>query len=156
MLSSFFIYEKPKVIQALRYHFISRREIKLMIILVNLFAIASAIFYFMHKVSPVSFLLASGLWFVLLISFWFVLPYIVYKRSDTFRNSFRVDFTDDEFTIETERGERSWNWDAFSNFIETPNFFHLYFDPRTFFLVPKKAFADVSAARHILNEKIGH
>jgi len=28
-------YEKGKVLQALRYHFISRREIKLMIILVN-------------------------------------------------------------------------------------------------------------------------
>lgn len=125
-----------------------------MIILVNVFAIASAVFYFMGKVTAVSFLLASGLWFILLISFWIVLPYIVYRRSDTFRNSFRVDFTDTEFTIETERGERSWPWDAFSEFIETPNFFHLYFDPRTFFLVPKKAFTDVSAARHLLSEKI--
>jgi len=96
MLSSYFTYDKKRVIQALRYHFISRREIKVMIILVNIFAIASAVFYFMHKVSPAAFLLASGLWFILLISFWFVLPYIVYG-GETFRNSFRVDFTDSEF-----------------------------------------------------------
>ncbi|TAF95954.1 MAG: YcxB family protein, partial [Bacteroidetes bacterium] len=35
-------YEQPLVIQALRYHFISRREVKFLIILVNLFALLSA------------------------------------------------------------------------------------------------------------------
>ena len=37
MTSQFFIYNKGKVIQALRYHFITRKEIKIMIILVNVF-----------------------------------------------------------------------------------------------------------------------
>ncbi|MEO6136660.1 MAG: YcxB family protein, partial [Ginsengibacter sp.] len=70
MTSSYFTYTKPKVIQALRFHFISRREIKIMIILVNVFAILSAVLYYFGKVSPVSFLLSSGLWFILMISFW--------------------------------------------------------------------------------------
>ncbi len=155
MTSEFFTYDKPKVIQALRFHFISRREIKVLIILVNVFAIFSAVMYFMHKVSPVAFLLASGLWFILMISFWFALPYIIYKKSKTFLNRFRVSFDKDEMAIETEHGRRAWNWSAFSSYLESPFFFYLYFDPRTFFLVPKEAFDDVHAARQLLKEKIG-
>ncbi len=154
MTSEFFTYDKSKVIQALRFHFISRREIKITIILVNVFAIMSAIFYFSGKVSPVAFLLASGLWFILMISFWFALPYIIYKRSATFRNRFQVVFSDHEMTIQTEKGSRSWQWSAFSSFVESPLFFYLYFDARTFFLVPKSAFGDVADARHLLKEKI--
>ena len=156
MMSSYFNYDKDRVIQALRYHFISRREIKLMIIIVNVFAIFSAVLYFTHKVNPLAFLLSSGLWFVLMISFWFVLPYVIYRKSSTFKNKFRVDFGNSEMSIETDRGERSWSWSSFSTYMETPYFFHLYFDSRTFFLVPKGAFEDASEARHILAQKIGH
>ena len=42
MVSEYFTYNKGKVIQALRYHFITRKEIKGMMILVNVFAIVSA------------------------------------------------------------------------------------------------------------------
>lgn len=125
-----------------------------MIILVNVFAIMSAVFYFMHKINQTAFLTASCLWFFLLISFWFVLPGIIYRKSSTFRNSFRVDFTDSEMTIETMRGQRSWPWQSFSDFIETPHFFHLYFNPRTFFLIPKDAFQEISEARNLLRAKI--
>lgn len=155
MTSEFFTYDKPKVIQALRFHFISRREIKVLIILVNVFAIFSAVMYFMHIVSPVAFLLASGLWFILMISFWFALPYIIFKRSKTFQNRFRVLFDVYEMAIETEKGHKGWKWSAFSSFMESPFYFYLYFDPRTFFLVPKEAFSDVHAARLLLKEKIG-
>lgn len=154
MLSSFFDYNKPRVLQALRYHFISRREIMILIILVNVFAIMSAVLYFMHKVTPVAFVMASGLWFILMISLWFALPFIIYRKSATFKNRFRVDFGESEMAIETERGSRSWPWSSFVYYKETPHFFHLYFDPRTFFLIPKGAFDDVTEARKILRKKI--
>lgn len=126
-----------------------------MIILVNVFAILSAVLYFLHKVTPAAFLLASGMWFILMISFWFVLPFIIYRRSATFRNSFRVDFANSEMAIETERGRKSWPWSAFSTYMESPYFFHLYFDTRTFFLIPKDSFEDVHEARNLLKDKIG-
>ncbi|MCO5285253.1 MAG: YcxB family protein [Chitinophagaceae bacterium] len=154
MTSSFFTYDKPKVIQALRYHFISRREIKLTIILVNLFAILSALMYFLKKISPVALMMASGLWFILMISFWFILPYLIYKRSSTFRTRYKVDFGNTEMAIETENGKRSWEWSAFSTYVESPHFFHLYFNPQTFFLVPKDAFDNTDEARNILKAKI--
>jgi len=156
MTSAFFTYEKPKVIQALRFHFISRREIKVLIILVNLFAILSAIMYFSHKISPVAFLLASGLWFILMISFWFALPIIIYKRAATFRDKFRVHFNEDGMTLENEHGKRGWPWKAFSTYMESPNFFHIYFDARSFFLIPKVAFTDdqLHEVRQLLKSNI--
>ena len=140
MTSSFFTYDKPKVIQALRFHFINRREIKIMIILVNVFAIVSGIFYFTHKISPVAFLLTSALWFILMIAFWFVLPGTIYRRASTFKDRFRVSFDPQHMFLENDRGSKSWPWKAFSRYMESPHFFHMYFDSRSFFLIPKEAF----------------
>lgn len=158
MMSSFFTYSKPKVLQALRYHFITRREIKIMVILVNLFAIVAACFYYFKKVSAYAFLGSSCLWFSLMISFWYVLPNIIYRKSKTFKDRLKVSFEPQHMFIENERGSRSWPWTAFSSMIESPHFFHLYFDSRTFFIIPKDAFEpeQISEARRILKEKINY
>jgi hypothetical protein len=152
-----FAYEKPKVLQALRYHFISRPEIRIMIILVNVFALASALLFYMKKVTPVAFLTSSFLWFTLMISFWFILPGLVYKRNSTFKDHFTMDFEEDGFSLGNERGSRNWPWKALSNFLESPHFFHLYFDSRSFFLVPKsglKTSEDIFSLRQMLKKKI--
>ncbi|HEV7620261.1 MAG TPA: YcxB family protein [Flavisolibacter sp.] len=151
-------YEKNKVLQALRYHFLSRREIRLMIILVNVFALVSAILFYYKKILPLALLTGSFLWFVLMISFWFILPGMVYRRAATFKDHFQMTFENDFFTVGNERGSRSFNWTDLSNYLETPYFFHLYFDNRSFFLVPKEAFAnsdEVCAFRQLLKEKVG-
>ena len=156
MTSAFFTYDKGKVIQALRYHFITRKEIKMMMILVNVFAIVSAFLFFMRKVSPLAFLISSVLWFALMISFWFLLPIMIYKRSVTFRDRLKVSLGKDEFRIENERGSSSWLWKDFTTRMESPHFFHLYFDSRSFFIIPKDAFSEgeLDIARKILSEKI--
>lgn len=140
MTSSFFTYNKSKVIQALRYHFITRREIKIMIILVNVFAIFSAGLFFLKKISPLAFLVSSVLWITLMVAFWFILPYSIYKKAATFKDGFKVTLEDKHLFLENDRGSKSWPWTAFSSFIESPHFFHLYFDARSFFLIPKAAF----------------
>ena len=157
MTSQFFTYNKGKVIQALRYHFMSRREIKVMIILVNVFAIISAALFFLKEISPVAFLISSVLWLSLMTSFWYVLPITIYKKSVTFTDKFKATFGKDEFTIENERGSRSWPWNEFTTTMESPHFFHLYFNTRSFFIVPKEAFNDddeIIAARKLLAAKI--
>ena len=156
MTSSYFTYSKPKVLQALRYHFITRKEIKIMIILVNLFAILSAALFFAKKVSAYAFLGSSLLWFCLMISFWFILPGIIYRKAATFKDSFQVIFEDQHMFIENERGSRSWPWTAFSSMIESPHFFHLYFNSRSFFIIPKEAFSeeDLHSVRQFVKSKI--
>ena len=156
MTTKFFTYDKPKVIQALRYHFITRREIKIMIILVNVFAIVSASLFFFKKIKPSAFLISSCLWIVLMITFWFLMPNMVYKRAPAFKDRLKAIFGGSEFRIENEVGGRSWAWSEFSTWMESPYFFHLYFNSRSFFIVPKDAFDgdDVLEARRILDEKI--
>lgn len=152
-----FTYNKHQVLQALRYHFLSKREIRLMIILVNVFALASAALFYFKKILPFAFLIGSFLWFGLMISFWFVLPGLVYRRAATFQDHFIMQFNEESFSVGNERGSRSWPWDALSNFLETPHFFHLYFDNRSFFLVPKNAFAnseEIYELRHLMQQKI--
>ncbi len=156
MTSQYFTYEKGKVIQALRYHFISRKEIKFMMILVNVFAISSAALFFFKKISPLAFLISSVLWFVMMLAFWFFLPTMIYKKNSTFKDRFKATLDDDGFMIENDRGSRGWQWNQFSTTLETPHFFHLYFDSRSFFIVPKEAFEgdEEHEARKILREKI--
>ena len=62
-----------------------------------------------------------------------------------------------EVVLMTERGSKAWQWKDFSNFVESTYFFHLYFDARSFFLVPKDAFTDLIAlqeARELLRTNI--
>jgi len=111
-----------------------------MIVIVNLFAIFSAALYFTGKVSPLAFLLSSTLWFALMFAFWYLLPVIIFRREATFKDHFRVSFEDQHMFLENERGSRSWPWKNFSDFVESSNFFHLYFNSRSFFIIPKTAF----------------
>ena len=157
MTSTYFTYNKGKVIQALRYHFISRREIKIMMILVNVYAIISAILFYAKVISPLAFLLSSALWFILMILFWFLLPRIIYRKAPVFKDRLRTTLAANYFVIENEKGSRSWEWKEFSTWIESPHFFHLYFNPRSFFIIPKDAFEgeDEHEARKIFKEAIG-
>ena len=152
-----FGYEKKQVLQGLRYHFINRKEIKLLLIFINVFAIASAILFYFKMIQAISFLIFSVLWFVLMLVIWRILPASIYRNSATFRDQFIMHFEPQGVRLETERGIQDWGWTKFSHFVETPYFFHLYFDPRSFFLVPKDSFKDISdlhETRGLLREKI--
>jgi hypothetical protein len=82
----------------------------------------------------------------------------VYKRAATFQDHFTMNFEKDFFSVGNERGSRSWPWHELKKFMESPNFFHLYFDSRSFFLVPKTGFEssdDIYELRQLLKEKVG-
>jgi hypothetical protein len=151
-------YQKQQVLQALRYHFISRREIKIMMILVNVFALLAAGLFAFKLISPLPFLLSSVLWLSMMVAFWLWLPALIYRRSKTFKDNFSVLIDENHLSIVTTKSRKSWAWREFSNFFETPGFFHLYFDGRSFFLIPKNAFPDSDAvhnARRVMREKVG-
>ena len=133
-----FSYQKPRVIQALRYHFVQSPEIRVMLILVNVFAIVSAILFYTNKIRPEPFFLGSLIWMGLMASFWYFLPNNIYKKAETFKDKFIIRFNDVAVVLENERGEVVWQWDKFSKYFESPHFFHLYFDAKSFFLVPKE------------------
>ena len=152
-----FGYDKKQVIHALRFHFLTRPEIKALFVIVNVFAIFSAVLFFLKKIQALSFLLFSILWFLLMLVIWRLLPSGIYKRSHTFRDNFSMSIDEQQVVLVTERGSKAWQWNDFSNFMESTYFFHLYFDARSFFLVPKDAFTDLIAlqqARELLRSNI--
>lgn len=136
------VFDKPKVIQALRYHFLTRKEIRIMVILVNVFALLAITLYMLKIIRPEPFFLGTILWVVLMISFWFVLPGLVYKRTTTFQHEFDMDFDNEGFVLRHEQGSKKWPWTALQSFTESPHFFHFYFDSRSFILVPKSGCKD--------------
>lgn len=156
MTTAIFVFNKPKVIQALRYHFISRKEIKVMMILVNVFALLSASLYFFKKISPMAFMLSSLLWFLMMLVFWFLLPRIIYNKSASFKDAFSITLNDDYFILSHEKASKQFSWSDFSSWMESPHFFHLYINERSFFLIPKDAFAhdQESTARSTFKSKI--
>lgn len=152
-----FGYDKKQVIQALRYHFLNRPEIKILLIFVNVFAILSAVLFGFNVIQPLAFLIFSMLWFILMLMIWRILPGSIYRRSATFKDQFSMSFEETQVVLQTERGSKGWPWKSFSHFVESPYFFHLYFDSRSFFLVPKDSFQDITEiqlARELLRSKI--
>ena len=86
-----------------------------------------------------------------------LLPLSIYKKSQTFHDSFILSLREQGVELETEKGTQVWSWQQFSAFKETLYFFHLYFDARSFFMVQKDAFADITQlqeARELLKQKI--
>jgi small-conductance mechanosensitive channel len=132
-----FSYHKPKTIQALRYHFLARIEIKLLMIAVNIFAVVAALLFFVKKIRPEPFFLGTFIWIVLMATIWYILPYTIFNKAGTFKEHFIVHFMGNVIQLENEKGHVEWPYASFKKWLESPHFFHLYFDDKSFFLIPK-------------------
>src|ERR1700755_1172419 len=129
-----FGYNKRQVLDGLRGHFFGRPEIRIMVIMINVFAILAAVLFALKKIQALPFLIFSVLWFLLWLSIRRLLPLSIYKRSATFQDTVILSLEDQGILLETKKGSQRWNWEHFSAFKETAYFFHLYFDARSFFL----------------------
>lgn len=153
-----FGYDKNQVIKGLRYHFLSRREIKLLIILINVFSIGAAALLFFKVIQPFSFLIFSLLWMGLMLVVWRIMPARIYKKANTFKDNFSLTLLNNGIELSNERMSKLWVWENFSHFIESDYFFHLYFDQRSFFLIPKDAMKDFETRqlfRDAFKESVG-
>lgn len=152
-----FGYNKKQVLDGLRGHFFGRPEIRTMVIVINVFAIVSAILFAFKKIQALPFLIFSLLWFFLWISVRRLLPLSIYRKSATFRDTFTLTLEERGILLETKKGSQLWQWEDFSAFKETIYFFHVYFNARAFFMIPKDSFKDITeiqAARKLLKDNI--
>jgi hypothetical protein len=151
-----FQYDRDKVLHALRFHFINKKDIRIMLILVNLVALVSAGLYFAKKIEPTVFLVTSLMWIILMIMFWFLMPRMIYKRTRTFQERFSASINEAELKLQHPNGGRTWQYADFINWFESPHFIHLYVGPNSFFIIPKEPFSadQMHEVRRILNEKI--
>lgn len=127
-----------------------------MMILVNVFAIVAAILFYTKKVRPEPFLLGSFIWVFMMAAIWYILPYSIYKKTQMFQQQFIANFNEQYLVLESEHGQISWQWKQFEKFIESPNFFHLYFSSKSFIIIPNDEMGDEMKheIRGILNRNI--
>lgn len=133
-------YHSSAVLQALRFHFIKQTEIKALLVVVNVYAIATAVLLYYQKIRPELFLLGSFLWILLMLSFWYALPLYFYKKTNLFRFEWSFSFDAASASLTAEDASAHWKWSEVSHFFESPQFFHIYFGKKSFFLVPKSCF----------------
>jgi hypothetical protein len=93
----------------------------------------------------------------MMVTFWYIMTHSIYKKAATFKDSFTILFTDMQVSLSNERGTVNWDWQKFSKFFESPHFFHLYFDTKSFFIIPKEGMTEDMRheLRGLLNKKIG-
>ena len=148
-------YNKNEVLQALRYHFIKQSEIKVLMIAVNIYAIVTAVLLFHKKIRPELFLFGSVLWLILMLFFWYLLPTLFYKKTNLFKSSWNFSYNQYGANLVSEKAEAQWQWTELTYYFESPYFFHLYFGPKSFFLVAKEniPMEDQHEIRGILKQK---
>ena len=151
-----FNYSKNKVIQALRYHFIKQNEIRILVVVVNVFTIISAILFATGKIQPQPFFIGTLIWLLVLIGVWYVLPYSIYAKTEMFKRDFIAHINEFNLLLETEQGTASFEWKKFTKWFETEHFFHLYLDSKSFFLIPKNNLSDewVDDLRFLMKKNI--
>jgi hypothetical protein len=93
----------------------------------------------------------------MMLAVWYILPYSIYTKSSTFKETFTFFLNDENIVLQNHKGEVTWKWNQFSSFFESPNFFHLYFTSKTFFLIPKDEIGDEvrHELRGLFNKHIG-
>lgn len=155
-MSFSFSYDKRKVKQALRYHFLWQKEIRIMLLVIILFDIISAVLYYSGKIQPQPFILGSLIWFFFIISVWFFLPDNIYRKSPTFKERYQVSFSNQGIAVQTDQGRADWPWRDFIKYAESPDFFHLYFSAKSFFLIPKDGMDGelINNIRRLMKEQI--
>ena len=103
-------YKKPQVLEALRYHFMKQSEIKTLMIVVNVYAIATGVLLFLKKIRPELFLLGSILWIVLLLLFWFAMPALFYRKAELFKQDWQFEFDAQSANLYSSLGSANWTW----------------------------------------------
>lgn len=138
-----FQYNRQEVINALRLHFMNRPEMKFFKIILICLLIFSFFGYFADFLTLQMLIWIFLFFVVMVLFFWYILPYSVYKKSKTFQETdIRLHWNADYLIIGTARGESALPWKRLSNITETRQFFYLYNSTKSFFLIPTNAFAD--------------
>lgn len=140
-----FTYKKEEVINALRFHFLRRGEIKVFRNTLIILLLATVIGYVFRMVNFNAMLGIVVMMVILGWAFWYLLPVSTYNKAATFRDNIRLRYNEDGMAIVSGHGERSLSWRSFTQIVETQSFFFLYRDKRSFFLIPTSAFENDEA-----------
>ena len=65
------------------------------------------------------------------------MPRLIYSKTRAFQDNFITEISEDKIILQQEQGSRTWYYNQFQSWYESPYFFHLYTGPNAFFIIPK-------------------
>jgi len=142
-----FSYNKEDVLNALRYHFSRRGEIKVFRNTLCILVLAALAGFFFQLVTLNALIGIIAMTALIGWAFWYVLPLSTYNKAATFKDEIRLRYTEDGLMISTRASDhqRQLSWNNFSRLVETRKFFFLYRDKKSFLLIPTSAFENDDA-----------
>ncbi|WP_298736475.1 YcxB family protein [uncultured Chitinophaga sp.] len=142
-----FSYNKEDVLNALRYHFLRRGEIKVFRNTLCILLLATLAGFFFRVVTLNALVGIAAMTALIAWAFWYVLPLSTYNKAATFKDEIRLRYTEDGLLISTRASDhqRQLSWNNFSRLVETRKFFFLYRDKKSFLLIPTSAFENEDA-----------
>ena len=122
-----FSYNKEEVLNALRYHFLQRGEIKVFrntLFILLAFTLAG----FAYRLVTVGALICIASMVVLIVLvFWYMLPVSIYNKANTFKDDIHLNYSEEGITISTRSSEveKQLSWKNFTQLVEAKNFIFL-------------------------------
>ena len=136
MVAFQFSYNKEEVISALRYHFLRRTEILVLGWALLVFFLFTLFGTFFHLFPLPVFFAVFLMIVILMVIFWYLLPFSLYTKSATFQESILLKGEEDYLSINTHFSEKRVSWNSFIQVVQTRDFLFLYRDKKSFFLIP--------------------
>ncbi len=137
-----FSYNKEDVLNALRYHFMRRGEIKVFRNTLCILLLLALTGFFFHLVTPSALIGIIAMVAVITWAFWYLLPVSTYNKAATFKDEIKLGYSEEGLQISTRASDhqRQLYWNNFTRIVETSKFFFLYRDRKSFLLIPTSAF----------------
>jgi len=144
-----FSYNKEDVLNALRYHFMQRGEIKVYRTTLAILLLITLTGFFFHLVTFSALIGIFAMVAIIVWAFWYLLPLSTYNKAATFKDEIKLLYSEEGLLISTRSSEhqRQLYWNSFTRLVETRKFFFLYRDKKSFLLIPTSAFENDAARK---------
>ena len=140
-----FRYAEQDYVRALRAHYASRLRLPLDIALIVGVAVVGAYEWRVGlHVFGITLLSVSGIFALMLITAFAVIPTIAFRRQPKFRDEYSLTFSPEGIHFQTANIDSDLKWGMYTSALVDAYSFILYYGSQQFTVVPKRVFRDMS------------
>ena len=157
-LSLSFRYSEDDYVRAMRAHYKNRLRLPLDIVLISILVVLGAYLWNSgSQASATALFCVAGLFALMLIAAFLVIPRIVFRREPKFRDDYSLTFSRERIHFQTAHIDSWLDWAMYSRALIDHYSFVLYHGSSTFTVIPKRVFntnAQMEAFENLLERKI--
>lgn len=133
-----FRYLECDYVRALRGHYASQLRLRLDIFLIVV--LASAGVFLWPSPFGVAFVFFSGVFALVLIAAFTIIPPLVFRREPKFRDDYSLTFSPEGIHFRTAHVDSQLQWSTYSRALVDAHSYVLYYGSRQFTVIPKRVF----------------